>query len=121
MDEQIPTGVRLSLRELYPEQPEQATALGVAPLELSAVRAKWWNEDADVDMRIEELLFQARVESCEEREVDRERVRRRAVHGCVSGCVPPLLQLRYSPRASVVLVGHSHFFRELLRTRCADS
>ena len=37
------------------------------------VRAKWWNEakesDADVDMRVEELLFQARVESCEEREV----------------------------------------------------
>ena len=31
-----------------------------------------------------------------------------------------LCQLRFSPESSAVIVGHSHYFREMLRAFCAD-
>ena len=138
MGEALRTGVRAAISELYKEAPEKAAKLNEIDLDLNGVRNKWWlgsKESSElVAERIAEIFAQAplrpsptTVTQCTARSCTawaslhsvgisaRGRPHRTTRHS------PAHLQVQFTPHGSVVLVGHSHYFREALKHfRAAD-
>jgi len=83
--EKITTGVHAELTKLLGDEPERAAALKTVPLDLAYVHTRWW------------------LGSKESSDGVRERVEEL------------LHQVRFDPAPSQVLVGHSHYFREMFR------
>ncbi|KAL1504451.1 hypothetical protein AB1Y20_010857 [Prymnesium parvum] len=88
--EQLAHSVRAAMRHLYSDAPEEAERLSSPQFDLRLVQHKWW-------LSIEES-----------KDLVAERINEL------------LSQVRFSNDASMVLVGHSHFFRELLRRSIAE-
>jgi broad specificity phosphatase PhoE len=85
MGEQIPKGVRQALVELYGNEPTSVEPLLSVDLKIEQVMNKWWLGSKESDDAVRD-----RIEDM-------------------------LHQLQFTSAQSIVLVGHSHFFRELLR------
>jgi len=77
-------GVKSSMAALYSDDPGRGATLSAPPLDLHLVQNKWWLGSAESKEAVGE-----RVEDMVE-------------------------QVRHCPEETIVLVGHSHYFRELL-------
>ena len=80
-------GVHSELDKLFADDEATAKALSAVPLDLSQVQNRWWLGSKESEQHVGE-----RIEEL-------------------------VSQVRFSPHSSIVLVGHSHYFREVLR-RC---
>jgi broad specificity phosphatase PhoE len=89
--EALSSGVAAEMLKLYEDTPDKAVALNAVPLNLCQVQNKWWLGSKESKAHVHERL------------------------------VEMLAQVRFSPAESIVLVGHSHYFRELFRVALADS
>ena len=85
--EALRDGVREALTELYQDNGATAEALRAVPLELRQVQNKWWLGSKESSKAVGERIDEL------------------------------LWQVRYAPEEAIVLVGHSHYFREVVR-RC---
>lgn len=83
-------GVHEALGSLYSDAPTTAEALAEVPLELGQVQNKWWLGEKEGEKHVEERIAEL------------------------------LYQVRFCSAASIVLVGHSHYFREAFRRFCVD-
>jgi len=81
----LTAGVHAELSTLYADVPSTAEALCTVPLDLSAVENKWWLGSKESEVHVSERIAEL------------------------------LAQLRFAPQSTIVLVGHSHYFREMLR------
>lgn len=88
---EIVDGTRASLRALYAHAPELAEPLCGVELGLEAVGTQWW-----IGFKESEAAVGERVDEL-------------------------ISQLQYSPHERIALVGHSHFFRCLLRKLLAPA
>ena len=82
-------GVRQAMLTLYGDELARGATLSAPTLDLSQVMEQWW------------------ADAKESHEMVAERV------------TELLAQVRFCEARSIVLVGHSHYFRELLRNSCA--
>ena len=90
MGEALVDGIKGAMGELYADDPELGARLAAPALDIAQVGAQWWVGSAE-----SEEAVRARIDDA-------------------------LCQLRFSPESSAVIVGHSHYFREMLRAFCAD-
>ena len=88
--EALVDGIKGAMGELYADDPELGARLAAPALDIAQVGAQWWVGSAE-----SEEAVRARIDDA-------------------------LCQLRFSPESSAVIVGHSHYFREMLRAFCAD-
>lgn len=83
--EQLTEGVHAEIDKLLDDAPERAAALKRVPLTLGHVQNKWWLGSAESVEHVKERIAEA------------------------------LHQVRFSDARAQVLVGHSHYFREVFR------
>ena len=78
-------GVHGELAKLYANEPATPAALSTIPLELTHVQNRWWLGSKEGEAHVADRIQEL------------------------------LAQLRFGSASSVVLVGHSHYFREMVR------
>jgi len=88
--EALLSGVREEIGKLYAGMPEVGAALATIPLELTHVQNKWWLGSKESEAHVADRIGEL------------------------------LAQVRFCPETSLVLVGHSHYFREMVRHFCAE-
>ena len=88
--EALTAGVHTELDKLLADAPDRAAALKSVPLTLGHVQNKWWLGSAESVELVKERIAEA------------------------------LCQLRFADARSQVLVGHSHYFREIFRHFAAE-
>ena len=85
--EALRSGVRKEIEALYAGDEATASRLNRVELDLSDVQNQWWLGSKESEQAVAERMEEL------------------------------LCQIRFSPHGSLVLVGHSHYFREMCR-RC---
>ncbi|KAL1521659.1 hypothetical protein AB1Y20_021316 [Prymnesium parvum] len=84
-------GVRAAISELYKDQPEVAQKLNAIELDLTLTQDKWWVGSAESSSLVADRIAEA------------------------------FAHIRFNSFSSIVIVGHSHYFREALKHFRASS